>query len=101
MPSACGNPTWRSRSRRAAGPRRTPPPTRTGRTRSATPSRPSPCRGGYPNFLLPDQEEQVANAYGAQPERLVRAKEFYDPERVFTATPLPDRDMLKTHARKN
>ncbi|ASY31536.1 MULTISPECIES: FAD-dependent oxidoreductase [unclassified Streptomyces] len=56
--------------------------------------------GGYPNFLLPDQEEQIASAYGAHAERLVEAKEFYDPERVFTATPLPDRDMLKTCARK-
>ncbi|WP_413100420.1 FAD-binding oxidoreductase [Streptomyces sp. Inha503] len=53
--------------------------------------------GGYPNFLLPDQAEQVAHAYGAHPERLVRAKESYDPEHVFTATPLPDRDMLKNY----
>ncbi|WP_244453171.1 BBE domain-containing protein [Streptomyces malaysiensis] len=53
--------------------------------------------GGYPNFLLPDQEEQVVHAYGAHAERLVKAKETYDPEYVFTATPLPDRSMLKTH----
>ncbi|MES4886194.1 FAD-binding protein [Streptomyces sp. NPDC000349] len=52
--------------------------------------------GGYPNFLLPDQEEQVVHAYGAHAERLVKAKETYDPKYVFTATPLPDRSMLKT-----
>lgn len=46
--------------------------------------------GGYPNFLLPDQHEQVAHAYGSHAARLVRAKRFYDPHHVFTATPLPE-----------
>ena len=45
--------------------------------------------GGYPNFLAPDQHEQILHAYGAHAARLVAAKERYDPEHVFTATPLP------------
>ncbi|MBK1787253.1 FAD-binding oxidoreductase [Prauserella cavernicola] len=45
--------------------------------------------GGYPNFLLPDQHDQVAHAYGAHAPRLLAAKKRYDPEHVFTATPLP------------
>ncbi|MYT68155.1 MULTISPECIES: FAD-binding protein [unclassified Streptomyces] len=50
--------------------------------------------GGYPNFLLSDQKEQIAHAYGAHSERLAKAKEFYDPAHIFTATPLPGRDAL-------
>jgi len=34
--------------------------------------------------------DQVAHAYGAHAARLMGAKERYDPEHVFTATPLPD-----------
>ncbi|MFG3258384.1 FAD-binding oxidoreductase [Streptomyces sp. NPDC048172] len=45
--------------------------------------------GGYPNFLLPEQRDQVAHAYGAHAPRLTEAKRAYDPEQVFTATPLP------------
>ncbi|GAA4185458.1 FAD-dependent oxidoreductase [Streptosporangium oxazolinicum] len=47
--------------------------------------------GGYPNFLGPDQHEQIEHAYGAHAARLLRAKETYDPSHVFTATPLPAR----------
>ncbi|TDD16075.1 FAD-binding oxidoreductase [Nonomuraea diastatica] len=47
--------------------------------------------GGYPNFLLPDQDEQVAHAYGTHAARLIAAKQSYDPRQVFTATPLPNR----------
>jgi hypothetical protein len=46
--------------------------------------------GGYPNFLTPDASDQIVHAYGANAARLMAAKERYDPERVFTATPLPD-----------
>lgn len=46
--------------------------------------------GGYPNFLLPDQHEQVAHAYGSHAARLIAAKQSYDPQHVFTATPLPE-----------
>ncbi|MDR7302938.1 FAD-binding oxidoreductase [Haloactinomyces albus] len=45
--------------------------------------------GGYPNFLVPGQHEQIAHAYGSHADRLVAAKDTYDPDRVFTATPLP------------
>ena len=45
--------------------------------------------GGYPNFLAPDQYSQIAHAYGTHAARLVAAKKFYDPNNVFSATPLP------------
>jgi FAD/FMN-containing dehydrogenase len=45
--------------------------------------------GGYPNLLGPDAHDQIAHAYGPNTERLLTAKKRYDPERVFTATPLP------------
>lgn len=45
--------------------------------------------GGYPNFLLPDQTEQVAHAYGSHAARLMAVKRTYDPHHLFTATPLP------------
>jgi hypothetical protein len=54
--------------------------------------------GGYPNFLAPDQHEQIVHAYGGHAARLVAAKERYDPEHVFTATPLPDRGLLEAFA---
>jgi hypothetical protein len=54
--------------------------------------------GGYPNFLAPDQGEQIVHAYGGHARRLVAAKEFYDPEHVFSAIPLPDRELLETYA---
>ncbi|GAB3839109.1 FAD-dependent oxidoreductase [Kribbella italica] len=47
--------------------------------------------GGYPNFLTPDQQDQVAHAYGQNTARLLDLKRAYDPGGVFTATPLPDR----------
>ncbi|GAA4443424.1 FAD-dependent oxidoreductase [Phytohabitans houttuyneae] len=45
--------------------------------------------GGYPNLLRPDDREQVAHAYGANAGRLREVKVRYDPDGVFTATPLP------------
>lgn len=48
--------------------------------------------GGYPNFLAPDQHEQIAHAYGPNTARLLDAKRRYDPDGVFTATPLPPRE---------
>ncbi len=51
--------------------------------------------GGYPNFLAPDRHEQIAHAYGAHAARLAAAKRHYDPDHVFTATPLPDCEMLE------
>jgi Berberine and berberine like len=46
--------------------------------------------GGYPNFLKPDQVDQVRHAYGQHAGRLMQAKATYDPHQVFTGTPLPE-----------
>ncbi|MFC5823670.1 BBE domain-containing protein [Nonomuraea insulae] len=54
--------------------------------------------GGYPNFLGPDQHEQIEHAYGTHAARLMRAKQTYDPGHVFTATPLPSRRSPETPA---
>ena len=45
--------------------------------------------GGYPNLLGPNDDEQIANPYGSNAIRLRAAKAHYDPDGVFTATPLP------------
>ncbi|MCE7007296.1 FAD-binding oxidoreductase [Kibdelosporangium philippinense] len=45
--------------------------------------------GGYANMLGPDHHDQIAQAYGPNAARLRAAKDRYDPERVFTAIPLP------------
>ncbi|MCG7310534.1 FAD-binding oxidoreductase [Brachybacterium sp. ACRRE] len=45
--------------------------------------------GGYPNFLAPQFTDQVAASYGGHADRLRTAKARFDPDGVFTATPLP------------
>ncbi len=46
--------------------------------------------GGYANVLAPDQHEQIAQAYGANAERLRELKQRFDPDGVFSsAIPLP------------
>jgi FAD/FMN-containing dehydrogenase len=50
---------------------------------------PSALPGGYPNLLGPDEHAQIAAAYGGNTERLCDAKWRFDPEGLFTATPLP------------
>jgi hypothetical protein len=45
--------------------------------------------GGYVNLLAPDEHDQIAHAYGPNRDRLLAAKRTYDPDGVFTATPLP------------
>jgi FAD/FMN-containing dehydrogenase len=50
---------------------------------------PAALPGGYPNLLRPDDRDQVAQAYGGNAARLRAAKARYDPDAVFTATPLP------------
>lgn len=45
--------------------------------------------GGYPNLLGPDDELQAAHAYGSHNARLLAVKNRYDPDNIFTATPLP------------
>jgi FAD/FMN-containing dehydrogenase len=47
--------------------------------------------GGYPNLLTVDESERVADAYGRNTARLMAAKAAYDPDNVFSATPLPHR----------
>nr|WP_221380683.1 FAD-binding oxidoreductase [Actinoplanes polyasparticus] len=45
--------------------------------------------GGYPNMIGPDRKQQAAEAYGSNAARLLKVKQRYDPEGVFSATPLP------------
>jgi FAD binding domain/Berberine and berberine like len=45
--------------------------------------------GGYANLLGPCDDDQIAHAYGANAGRLRAAKSRYDPDRVFSAIPLP------------
>lgn len=47
--------------------------------------------GGYPNLLTDDEPERVEHAYGPNTARLLAAKATYDPDNVFSATPLPAR----------
>ena len=47
--------------------------------------------GGYANFLVPDDREQVAQAYGGNAARLRVLKRRFDPDGVFaSAIPLPE-----------
>lgn len=47
--------------------------------------------GGYANFLVPRDREQVRAAYGSNGDRLRSLKRRYDPDSVFaSALPLPD-----------
>jgi hypothetical protein len=46
--------------------------------------------GGYPNFLAGEDTERVAKSYGCNAQRLIKAKQHYDPDNVFcSAIPLP------------
>jgi FAD/FMN-containing dehydrogenase len=45
--------------------------------------------GGYPNLLTADEPERVEHAYGPNAARLIAVKKAYDPDSIFTATPLP------------
>ena len=59
-------------------------------TRQAFDARALP--GGYPNLLAGGDADRVANSYGRNVERLIKAKRRYDPENVFcSAIPLPIR----------
>jgi FAD/FMN-containing dehydrogenase len=50
---------------------------------------PGALPGGYPNLLDPHEHEQIARAYGDNLPRLRLVKRRFDPDRVFSATPLP------------
>ena len=45
--------------------------------------------GGYPNFLGPHAQDQIAHAYGNNLTRLQAVKRRFDPDGFFSATPLP------------
>jgi hypothetical protein len=45
--------------------------------------------GGYPNLLGPDEHPQIVTAYGANTDRLREVKRRFDPDNIFSATPLP------------
>jgi FAD/FMN-containing dehydrogenase len=50
---------------------------------------PAALPGGYANLLGPNDREQIASAYGNNLTRLQHAKRRFDPDHVFSATPLP------------
>jgi len=45
--------------------------------------------GGYPSMLGDDDREQIAHAYGSNLTRLQDIKRRFDPDGLFSATPLP------------
>jgi len=46
--------------------------------------------GGYPNLLPRSAADRAAKSYGRNAERLIKAKQHYDPDNVFcSAIPLP------------
>jgi hypothetical protein len=45
--------------------------------------------GGWPNLMAPG-DPRAQDAYGTNTARLLAVKAHYDPDGVFTATPLPD-----------
>jgi FAD/FMN-containing dehydrogenase len=46
--------------------------------------------GGYPNLLVHADADRAAHSFGANADRLIRAKRHYDPDNVFTSSiPLP------------
>ena len=73
-----------SAARRAA-------PTGAGYKRSTRTSNRTPVAGGYPNLIGPDQAAQADAAYGRNADRLLALKRCWDPDNVFSATPLPAR----------
>lgn len=47
--------------------------------------------GGYVNLLAADETDQITHAYGPNRNRLLAVKNRFDPDAVFSATPLPPR----------
>jgi hypothetical protein len=56
---------------------------------AATALVPSALSGAYPALLGPDDHYQITHAYGGNTARLLAAKAKYDPDGIFSATPLP------------
>jgi FAD/FMN-containing dehydrogenase len=50
---------------------------------------PSSLPGGYPGMLGDNDREQIAHAYGSNLAKLREAKRRFDPDGLFSATPLP------------
>lgn len=55
----------------------------------ATTLAPHALPGGYPNLLGPTDDEQIAHAFGPNANRLSAAKNYFDPNNIFSAIPLP------------
>jgi hypothetical protein len=51
--------------------------------------RPLSLPGGYLNLIGPDEPDRAADAYGPNASRLMDIKRKFDPDGMFTATPLP------------
>jgi hypothetical protein len=53
--------------------------------------------GGYPNLLPANEDaDRVAKSYGRNVQRLIKAKQHYDPDNVFcSAIPLPVRSEMR------
>jgi hypothetical protein len=47
------------------------------------------CRADTPTCSLPTNPSGWNTAYGPNAARLIAAKKAYDPDNIFTATPLP------------
>jgi hypothetical protein len=63
---------------------------------------PHALQGGYANFLGPDCHDQIADAYGDNPRRLLEAKRKYDPDNVFSpALPLPDLSLPNQNTKRS
>jgi FAD/FMN-containing dehydrogenase len=50
---------------------------------------PAALPGGYANLLGPNEKAQICAAYGRNAERLLKTKQKFDPDGVFSAIPLP------------
>jgi hypothetical protein len=50
---------------------------------------PSALPSAFPGLRAPDDGYQIAHAYGGNAARLLAAKKHYDPDGIFSATPLP------------
>jgi hypothetical protein len=51
---------------------------------------PSALPSAFPGLLAPEDGYQIAHAYGDNAARLLDAKKHYDPDGIFSATPLPN-----------
>jgi len=62
---------------------------------------PAALPGGYPNLLGPEELDRIALAYGDNIGRMQQVKRRFDPEWIFSATPLPREAAKGCDAEKN